>query len=128
MVSRRDFLKRCAAGTAVSALGGQLHAAESDKPNVVIFYADDLGWGGIGPNGQAARKAFHRRLVSLTDEKREAFKRRLLELGPREVLEAAGKYFTEADQGAGIAVISNEEKVKAANERLAGEALELHAI
>lgn len=27
------------------------------RPNILYFYVDDLGWGSIGPNGQAARKA-----------------------------------------------------------------------
>ena len=34
-------------------------AAEADpaRPNILYFYVDDMGWGSIGPNGQAARKA-----------------------------------------------------------------------
>jgi arylsulfatase A-like enzyme len=27
------------------------------RPNILYFYVDDMGWGAIGPNGQAARKA-----------------------------------------------------------------------
>lgn len=27
------------------------------RPNILYFYVDDLGWGSIGPNGQAERKA-----------------------------------------------------------------------
>jgi len=27
------------------------------RPNIVIFYVDDMGWGAIGPNGQEARRA-----------------------------------------------------------------------
>jgi arylsulfatase A-like enzyme len=26
------------------------------RPNILYFYVDDMGWGAIGPNGQAARK------------------------------------------------------------------------
>ena len=29
----------------------------ADRPNVLYLYVDDLGWGSIGPNGQADRKA-----------------------------------------------------------------------
>jgi len=29
----------------------------ADRPNVLYLYVDDLGWGSIGPNGQAERKA-----------------------------------------------------------------------
>ena len=27
------------------------------RPNILYFYVDDMGWGSIGPNGQAARQA-----------------------------------------------------------------------
>ena len=33
-------------------------AAEgAPRPNILYFYVDDMGWGAIGPNGQAERKA-----------------------------------------------------------------------
>jgi len=28
-----------------------------DRPNILYLYVDDMGWGAIGPNGQASRKA-----------------------------------------------------------------------
>ena len=28
-----------------------------DRPNILYFYVDDMGWGSIGPNGQADRRA-----------------------------------------------------------------------
>lgn len=34
-----------------------LAAAQPERPNILYFYVDDMGWGSIGPNGQAARKA-----------------------------------------------------------------------
>jgi len=34
-----------------------LAAAGAARPNILYIYADDMGWGSIGPNGQAARKA-----------------------------------------------------------------------
>lgn len=34
----------------------QLAAAKPPRPNILYFYVDDMGWGSIGPNGQAARK------------------------------------------------------------------------
>ncbi|MBT4665431.1 MAG: hypothetical protein HOB63_02845, partial [Opitutae bacterium] len=27
------------------------------RPNILYLYVDDMGWGSIGPNGQAERKA-----------------------------------------------------------------------
>ncbi|QDT02003.1 Arylsulfatase precursor [Rubripirellula lacrimiformis] len=33
------------------------HGIDSARPNILYFYVDDMGWGSIGPNGQAARKA-----------------------------------------------------------------------
>ena len=32
-------------------------AAEAARPNILYFYVDDMGWGSIGPNAQAERKA-----------------------------------------------------------------------
>lgn len=31
--------------------------AKADRPNILYFYVDDMGWGSIGPNGQAERRA-----------------------------------------------------------------------
>ena len=30
---------------------------EPPRPNILYFYVDDMGWGAIGPNGQAERRA-----------------------------------------------------------------------
>jgi len=32
-------------------------ADATSRPNILYFYVDDMGWGAIGPNGQAERKA-----------------------------------------------------------------------
>ncbi|MCP4788041.1 MAG: sulfatase-like hydrolase/transferase [Fuerstiella sp.] len=45
-------------GLALSALTAkQVAAVEPARPNILYFYVDDMGWGSIGPNGQADRKA-----------------------------------------------------------------------
>ncbi len=31
-------------------------AAKPERPNILFFYVDDMGWGSIGPNGQSARQ------------------------------------------------------------------------
>ena len=80
------------------------------------------------PPGPAARKAFYRKIVSLSDEIRSQFKTRLLSLKRHDIRQAAAKYFdTRAEQQA-VAVISNEEKLKEANQQLADNPLKLYQI
>ncbi len=38
-------------------LATELAATQPARPNILYFYVDDMGWGSIGPNGQADRKA-----------------------------------------------------------------------
>jgi arylsulfatase A-like enzyme len=40
-----------------AAPSAKLAAAETERPNILYFYVDDMGWGSIGPNGQAKRNA-----------------------------------------------------------------------
>jgi len=46
----------CSTLTAIFSFSLSLCAAEK-RPNILYFYVDDMGWGAIGPNGQAERKA-----------------------------------------------------------------------
>jgi Zn-dependent M16 (insulinase) family peptidase len=80
------------------------------------------------PPGPTARKAFYRKIVSLSDDLRLNFKRRLIALNRDQVVAAAERYFGELPQKYGVAVISNEEKITAANEKLAGNPLQVHKI
>ncbi len=80
------------------------------------------------PPGAAARKAFYRSLVSLSDEERDAFKARLLGLNLRQVKQVAEKYFGDDTDSHGIAVISNPEKLTAANDTLGDLALKIDQI
>ncbi|MDX1708051.1 MAG: insulinase family protein [Desulfobacterales bacterium] len=80
------------------------------------------------PPGPAARKAFYRKIVSLSDEIRNQFKTRLLSLTRNDVRQAAAKYFdTQAGRQA-VAVISNEQKLNEANQELADQPLKLYQI
>lgn len=79
------------------------------------------------PPGAAARKAFYRKLIGLTDETRKAFKEGLLGLNRDAVIAAAKRYFGE-DREYGEAVISSETLLKAANARLGDSALEIFRI
>ncbi len=79
------------------------------------------------PPGPTARKAFFRKIVSLSDELREGFKQRLLALTRSTVLAAAERHVGEGLQAASVAVIGGEEALRAANASLA-EPLELFRI
>jgi len=40
-----------------SLLSPIISAADAPRPNILYIYVDDMGWGSIGPNGQAARES-----------------------------------------------------------------------
>ena len=72
------------------------------------------------PPQNAARKRFYRQLIGMTDEMRRRFKEKLLTIDMEQVRQAGRTYFGRPDIPAGIAVISGEEKLRAANEKLGG--------
>jgi Zn-dependent M16 (insulinase) family peptidase len=80
------------------------------------------------PPGPAARKAFYRKIISLSDEMRANFKSRLLSLNRSKVAQTAEKYFVGNDAAPAVAVISGEDKLEAANEKMDGQALTLYQI
>lgn len=86
--------------------------AEMDKPD---------------PPGPAARKAFYRQIVRLSDDLRLRFKQRLIALSRSEVRAAAETYFSQGMAGSSVAVISSEATLREANAKLK-EPLELHRI
>jgi len=80
------------------------------------------------PPGPAARKAFYRQIISLSDEMRIRFKTELLSLTRSKVMQAAEEYFDGQNTNKAVAVISGEEKLSAANGKLAGGPLKLYRI
>ncbi|MEJ2164189.1 MAG: insulinase family protein [Desulfobacterales bacterium] len=80
------------------------------------------------PPGPAARKAFYRKIISLSDEMRLRFKSALLSLDRKKVMQAAEKYFDRQKTDTAVAVISGEDKLNAANEKLVGNPLRLYRI
>jgi presequence protease len=80
------------------------------------------------PPGHAARKAFIRQIVGLTDPKRVAFKQQLLMTTLEQVLATAATYLTGAEQRAGVAVIAGRTHLEDANGRLGARGLKLEAI
>jgi len=80
------------------------------------------------PPGPAAKKAFFRQIVSLSDHMRQHFKENLLALTKKQVTQAAEKYFSTRTKNQAVAVISGEDALKAANKKLSGNPLELYQI
>ncbi len=80
------------------------------------------------PPGPAARKSFYRSIIALTDDMRKQYKSRLLNLTRKQVIQAAEKYF-DGDRGKkAVAVISGEEQLKAANQKMSSRPLKLYRI
>jgi hypothetical protein len=80
------------------------------------------------PPGPAARKAFYRKIIALDDELRADFKGRLLSLQRGQVLEVVQTYLRNPEIRRSLAVISSEEKLAEANQRVEGEPLVLKRI
>jgi len=80
------------------------------------------------PPGAAARKAFYRDLVGLSDDARQAYKTRLLSVSREDVVAVGEKYFKDSAAQSAVAVISGEEKLTQANQKLGEEQLELFKI
>jgi hypothetical protein len=79
------------------------------------------------PPGPAARKAFYRQIIGLSDDIRERFKQRLIGLSRPEVMAAAEQYFADGLESCSVAVIGSEDRLREANTQLE-EPLELHRI
>jgi len=80
------------------------------------------------PPGPSAKKAFMRKFVSLTDEDRKQYKANLLALTREKVLDVSRKHFDPDRPGLAVAVISGEDKLKAANAKLGEKPLSLKRI
>ena len=80
------------------------------------------------PPGPAARKAFYRRIIGLSDETRQRNKENLLKLTRKSVVESADRYFDNTESNKAVAVISSRDLLETANGKLAGHALSLHTI
>ena len=80
------------------------------------------------PPGPAARKAFYRGIIALTDDMRKQYKSKLLNLTRKQVIQAAEKYFDGDQSKKAVAVISGEEQLKAANKQLSSKPLKLYRI
>ena len=80
------------------------------------------------PPGPAARKAFYRRIIGLSDETRMRNKENLLKLTRKAVVDAADRYFSNDPANKAVAVISSRDLLETANTKMGGQALSLHAV
>ncbi|MBC2710417.1 MAG: insulinase family protein [Desulfosarcina sp.] len=80
------------------------------------------------PPGPAARKAFYRRIIGLSDETRMCHKENLLKLNRKAVMETADRYFDNTESDKAVAVISSRDLLETANGKLAGYRLSLHTV
>ena len=80
------------------------------------------------PPGIAARKAFFRKIVFLSDDIREQFKQKLLALTRKQIINVAEKYFDDNNEKQAVAVISNEDRLNAANRQLGNNPLKIFRI
>ncbi len=81
-----------------------------------------------GSAAQEAQRAFTREILLLNDDVRRKFKRGVLDMTRKRAIKIANKYFNSKTTRYGTAVISGESRLKAANEKLAGDPLKIHAI
>ncbi len=70
------------------------------------------------PPGPAARKAFFRKVLSLSDDIRQDFKKRVLSVTRSQVLETAEKYFDPDTMKYSTVVVSGEAQLEEANRKL----------
>ncbi len=80
------------------------------------------------PPGPAARKAFYRRIVGISDEMRRRFKKNLLAITRGRVQKAAQRYFARDHSLHGVAVIAGPAQLETANRKLGGQALAVKRI
>lgn len=80
------------------------------------------------PPGPAARKAFYRRIIGLSDETRQRNKENLLKINRKAVMDTAERYFGETEANKAVAVISSRDLLEAANGKMAAKALSLYTV
>jgi Zn-dependent M16 (insulinase) family peptidase len=109
-----DFLARGEYGEEDVAEAILQTAADMDKPD---------------PPGQAARKDFFRKILGVTDEKRQEFKDGALGVTRARIMEVGRRYFNPVEPLAPVAVITSPEALERANQELGAEkALEAREI
>jgi len=80
------------------------------------------------PPGPAARKAFARLIVGLTDETRLQFKQQLLLATPQKLADVAQKYLAGKDTQRGTTVIAGKDHLEKARRQLTGRNLAIEVL
>ncbi|MFO8086147.1 MAG: insulinase family protein [Desulfobacterales bacterium] len=80
------------------------------------------------PPGPAARKAFYRKILSLSDDARDRYKQQLLGLKREKIIRTAEKYFRADATNHGVVVVSGEEQILDANKSLGDHRLSVFPI
>ncbi len=99
---------------------------EEDVKEAILQVCSDIDK--PDPPGPAARKAFYRRIISMTDESRRRFKQQLLNLNKASIVDTAQRYFGKDRAAEGVAVISSDEQLRQANSRIPENPLKLRKI
>ncbi len=99
---------------------------EEDIKEAVLQVCSDIDK--PDPPGPAARKAFYRSLIQLSDRQRLLFKQNLLDLRRDKVVEAAEKYFNNNNTDKAVAVISSTDKLAQANQKMTDSPLHLRSL
>ena len=102
------------------------HLRQEDVKEAVLQVCSEIDK--PDPPGPAARKAFSRLIVGLTDETRKQFKQELLEATPQRLLEIAQKYFSRKDPAWGMSVIAGSDQLEKANAQLGDKPIKLNVI
>jgi Zn-dependent M16 (insulinase) family peptidase len=101
------------------------YSAEDIKEGILQVCADIDKPDSPGP---AAKKAFYRKIISLSDELRRRFKHDLLALTREDVTRVSRNYLDPLRIRKGVAIISGDEKLKVANQKLTENPLSLYRI
>lgn len=88
-------------------------AAETDRPQT---------------GAEAARRAFYRGFMGISDELRQKYKDGVLAVDRKKILEVSGRYFSSPSELSPVAVVGSKASLEAANKEMPDSPLELFPI
>ena len=102
------------------------HLKQEDVKEAVLQVCSEIDK--PDPPGPAARKAFSRLIVGLTDETRLHFKQQLLQATPQKLTDVAQKYLAAKDTQWGTTVIAGKDHLEKARQQLTGRNLAIDVL